>query len=84
MTTTSALETIYKKGLYGNFKDKNNNEIITISEKKNLLIVQIVKYKKSILSINDIKIENLMLPTQVMKVNCNDATRILWLSLIHI
>ena len=78
MTSISALEKIYKKGFYGNYEDKNVNDIIVISEKKNLLIVQIVKYKKTTISINDIKIENLTLPNQALKVNCNDTTRILW------
>jgi len=78
MTSISALENIYKKGLFGDHEGKNDDEIIKISEKKNLLIVQIVKYKKSNLLTKDIKIEDLILPQDSLKVNCNKNTRILW------
>ena len=78
MTSISALENIYKKGLFGDHEGKNDDEIIKISEKKNLLIVQIVKYKKSNLLTKDIKIEDLILPQESLKVNCNKNTRILW------
>ena len=78
MTSISALENIYKKGLFGDHEGKNDDEIIKISENKNLLIVQIVKYKKSNLLTKDIKIEDLILPQESLKVNCNKNTRILW------
>ena len=78
MTSISALENIYKKGLFGDHEGKNDDEIIKISENKNLLIVQIVKYKKSNLLTKDIKIEDLILPQDSLKVNCNKNTRILW------
>ena len=78
MTSISALENIYKKGLFGDHEGKNDDEIIKISENKNLLIVQIVKYKKSNLLTKDIKIEDLILPQEAIKVNCNKNTRILW------
>ena len=47
MTSISALNHIHKKGLFGNFEDKNEESLLKISENKNLLIVQIVKYKNS-------------------------------------
>ena len=78
MTSMSPLENIHKKGLFGNYEDKNNNDLITISEKKDLLILQLVKYKKSTLLIKDTNIEGITLPNETLKVNCNANLRILW------
>ena len=78
MKLISALENVYEKGLYGDYEGKNDNEIIKISEVKNLLIVQLVQYKNSTLSVNDIKIDNLRLSNEALKVICNNDTRILW------
>ena len=78
MRLISALENVYEKGLYGDYEDKNDNEIIKISEVKNLLIIQLVQYKNSTLSVNDIKIDNLRLSNEALKVICNNDTRILW------
>ena len=49
-----------------------------IIELKNLNIIQVVQYKKSKININDIKIENLEIPTQSSNVKSNKETRILW------
>ena len=78
MRLISALENVYEKGLYGDYEGKNDNEIIKISEVKNLLIVQLVQYKNSTLSVNDIKIDNLSLSNEALKIICNNDTRILW------
>jgi len=78
MTSMSPLENIHKKGLFGNHEDKDNNDLITISEKKDLLILQLVKYKKSTLLIKDINIEGITLRNETLKVNCNANLRILW------
>ena len=78
MISISSQEKIHQKGLFGNYEGKDENELITISEIKNLLIVQIVKYKKSVFSINNINIEGIKLPNETLKVNCNNNLRILW------
>jgi len=78
MTTVSALENIYRKGFFGDYEGKNESEIIKVSEIKNLLIVQIVQYKNSTLSINDIIIDDLNLSNEIAKVTNNKQTRILW------
>ena len=49
-----------------------------ISEKKNLLIVQIVQYKNSTVSFESIDIEGLKLKDESLSVACNNDTRILW------
>ena len=78
MTSISALENVYEKGLFGDYEDKNENKLIKIQERKNLLIVQIVQYKNSSSSTKDIKIDGLNLNDEVLKISSNSDTRILW------
>ena len=78
MTGISPLESIHKKGLFGDHHKKNENELARISEVKNLSIIQLVQYKKSKVNINDIKIENLEIPAESSHVKSNNQTRILW------
>jgi len=78
MTSISALENVYEKGLFGDYEDKNENKLIKIKERKNLLIVQIVQYKNSSSSTKDIKIDGLNLNDEVLKISSNSDTRILW------
>ncbi len=78
MTSVSSLQNILKKGLFGDHEDKNENELIKIQERKNLLIVQIVQYKNSSTLIKDIDIDGLNLTSETLKVISNNDTRILW------
>ena len=77
MISISALNNIHNKGFYGNYENQNKEELIKICEGKNLLIVQIVQYK-NISSTTEIKIDGLSLTDEVLTVNSNDDTRILW------
>mgnify|MGYP001474105181 FL=1 len=76
MTSVSALNHIHKTGLFGNYENKNEESLLKISEIKNLLIVQIVQYKNSSISTDDI--DNLKLKNEPLNVICNNDTRILW------
>ena len=78
MTTVSALNHIHKTGLFGNHENKNEENLLKISENKNLLIVQIVQYKNSSISIDDVDIDNLKLKNEPLNVISNNDTRILW------
>jgi len=78
MTSISALENVFKKGLFGDYEDKNENQLVKIQERKNLLIVQIVQYKNSSALIKEIDIDGLNLTNEVLKVSSNSETRILW------
>jgi len=78
MTAITPLEFIHKKGIFGDHEKKNEGDLLKILEVKNLTIIQIVQYKGSKININDIKIEDLEIPTQSSKVNSNKETRILW------
>ena len=74
----SPLKNIHSEGSYGNFEHKNENELLKISEVKNLLIVQIVQYKNSSIKIEDIKLDNLHFINEAQKVVSNENLRILW------
>ncbi len=78
MTLISALESVHTKGLFGNYENKNEEDLLKISENKNLLIVQIVQYKNSSILIEDINIDNLTLKNDTFSVISNNDTRILW------
>ena len=78
MTAITPLESIHKKGLFGDHHKKNENELIKISEVKDLTIVQIVQYKRSKVQLNSIQIDGLEFSLQSPKVSSNKETRILW------
>tara|TARA_Y100001960_G_C14417109_1_gene700995 strand:- start:70 stop:657 length:588 start_codon:yes stop_codon:yes gene_type:complete len=78
MTAITPLEFIHKKGIFGDHHKKNENDLLKISELKNLMIIQLVQYKKSKININEIKIDDLAAPDQNSKVTSNKETRILW------
>ena len=78
MTSVSALNNVHKSGLFGNYENKNEENLIKVSEIKNLLIVQIVKYKNSKILLEDLNIDNLNLKNEPLTVVCNNDTRILW------
>ena len=78
MTSISALNNVHKLGLFGNYENKNEKNLIKVSEIKNLLIVQIVQYKNSKILLGDINIDNLNLKNEPLTVVTNNDTRILW------
>ena len=78
MTSVSALNNVHKLGLFGNCENKNDSNLIKVSEIKNLLIVQIVQYKNSKILLDDLNIDNLKFKNEPLTVVCNNDTRILW------
>jgi sarcosine oxidase subunit gamma len=78
MSLTSALANVHSTGQFGNHEDKDENNLLRISEIKNLLIVQIVKYKNSKVSIENFDIDGLKLKDKPLVVINNNDTRILW------
>ena len=78
MTVISALQNVHVEGLFGNFENKSENELLKIKELKNLLIVQVVQYKNSSIKIDDINFNNLKFVNQSQTVVSNENTRVLW------
>ena len=77
MSTISALVNVHSTGQFGDYENKNDN-LLNISEIKNLLIVQIVQYKNSSISFKGIDIDGLSLKDEPLSVVNNNETRILW------
>ena len=78
MSSISALANIHFKGQYGDYEGKNENNLLKIYEKKNLLIAQILQYKNSSVSIEDLDIDGLKFNNEPLNVVNNNDTRILW------
>jgi len=78
MTAITPLESIHKKGLFGDHHKKNESDLLKISEVKDLTVVQIVQYKRSKVQLSSIQIDGLEFFLQSPKVSSNKETRILW------
>ena len=78
MSLISALANVHHQGQFGDFEDKKGDDLLKISEIKNLLIVQIVQFKNSNISIEGIDIDGLKLKDSPLNVAFNENTRILW------
>ena len=78
MTAISPLQSIHKKGLFGNHHKKDVHDLLNISEVKELTIIQVVQYKRSKVQLSNIQIDGLEFSLQNSKVSSNKETRILW------
>ena len=74
----SALASVHNTGKFGDYESKNENDLLKISENKNLLIVQIVQYKNSTVPLENIDIDDLKLKNEPLSVVSNNNTRVLW------
>ena len=78
MSSISALNVTHSKGLFGDHEGKNDDELLKLSELSDFLIIQIVKYKSSVTTIKNIKLDDLNLNNEALNISCNTNTRILW------
>ena len=78
MSTLSALANVHSVGQFGDHENKNDNELLQISEIKDLSIVQIVQYKNSSISVESINVDGLNFKDEPLNVINNSETRILW------
>ena len=78
MSTISALANVHSVGQFGDYENKNDNKILKILEIKDLLIVQIVQYKNSLISVESINVDGLNFKDEPLNVTNNSKTRILW------
>jgi heterotetrameric sarcosine oxidase gamma subunit len=78
MSLISALNNVYAKGQSGDLEGKDDKNLLSISETTNLLIVQIVQYKSSNSSLDNMQVDGLNLRDNSSLVSSNDNTRILW------
>ena len=78
MSTISALANVHSVGQFGDYENKNDNKILKILEIKDLLIVQIVQYKNSSISVESINVDGLNFKNEPLNVTNNSETRILW------
>ena len=78
MNTISDLANVHLSGQFGDYKGKNESDLLKISEIKNLLIVQIVQHKNSSVSIESIDVDGLKLKDEPLNVIHNNDTRVLW------
>ena len=77
MTQTSPLNFVHKVGKFGDHEEKNESDLLKISEVNGLLIFQIAQYKNSNFDISKIKLDGLSLPSSLNSTS-NFNTRILW------
>ena len=78
MTAITPLESIHKKGLFGDHHQKNEKDLVKISEVKDLTIVQIVQYKRSKVQLSSVQVDDLEFSVKNSKASSNKETRILW------
>ena len=80
MTAILPLQSIHKKGIFGDHHKKNQSDLLQISEVKDLTIIQVVQYKRSKIKIDSVLVNDLKFSAESSKVVCNRDTRILWIA----
>ena len=78
MKHISPLNFVHQAGKFGDCNEKNDGDLLKISEINKLLIFQVAKYKNSEFDISKIELDGLNFPS-TLKSSSNSNTRILWM-----
>ena len=78
MNNISSLYNVHKKGLFGNYKNKDENKLIKIKEVKNIYLFQVVKYKNSKEDLSNFQIDGIGF-SENLKTSSNSTTRLIWM-----
>ena len=78
MSRISPLQNAHKKGLFGDYQEKSQGNLLKIREITDVKIYQIVQYKKSSVSISNMQLGSINLPTQASEVTADGQTRVQW------
>ena len=78
MSRISPLQNAHNKGLFGDYQEKNEGNLLEIREITNVNIYQVVQYKKSSVVISNIQLGSINLPANAAEVSVAGQTRIQW------
>ena len=78
MSRISPLQNSHKKGLFGDYQEKTESNLLKIREITDVKIYQVVQYKKSAVSTSNIQLGSINLPKQAAEVSADEQTRVQW------
>ena len=78
MSRISPLQNSHKKGLFGDYQEKIESNLLKIREITDVKIYQVVQYKKSAVSTSNIQLGSINLPTEAAGVSADEQTRVQW------
>ena len=78
MSRISPLQNSHKKGLFGDYQEKTESNLLKIREITDVKIYQVVQYKKSAVSTSNIQLGSINLPTEAAEVSADEQTRVQW------
>ena len=78
MSKITPLSNSHELGLHGNYKDKDEANLLVIREVTNIKIYQLSKFKKSNFDINNFSLDGYKLPNESGLSTGNENLRILW------
>jgi len=78
MSRISPLQNSHRKGLFGDYQEKTDSNLLKIREITDVKIYQVVQYKKSAVSTSNIQLGSINLPKQAAEVSADEQTRVQW------
>ena len=78
MSRISPLQNSHKKGLFGDYQEKTESNLLKIREITDVKIYQVIQYKKSAVSTSNIKLGSINLPSEAAEVSADEQTRVQW------